>query len=288
MRKLGALSAAMACLVTGCAEDAGTGDRRLSVVASFYPVFEVARAVGAERANVVNLTPAGTEPHDLELGSDQVDAVEDADVVLYLGRGFQPALEEVAERTEGTSLDVLRVVDVVEGDPHVWLDPMRLSAIAGEVAEAFSAADPEAAAAYRENASDYIDGLSALDGEMSAGLQRCDRRTIVTSHAAFGYLARRYDLTQEAIAGVSPESEPDPKRMAELADRVRRDGTTTIFSERLASPRVAETLAREVGVTTAVLDPLEGLTPAQERRGESYFSVMRSNLAALRQALGCT
>lgn len=278
---------AVSLLGSACGDGGRRGeDARLSVVVSFYPLFEVAHAVGGERARVENLTPAGAEPHDLELEPDQVDDLEDADAVLYVGGGFQPAVEDVAERLEG-AIDVLRGVELIEGDPHVWLDPVRFSAITGEVAEAFAKADPDGDDAYRANAADYIERLSELDGELRSGLQGCARRRFVTSHAAFGYLADRYGLTQEAIAGVSPESEPDPKRLAELADTVRADGTTTVFTETLVSPRVAETLAREAGVRTDVLNPIEGLTPEEQRAGENYFSVMRKNLAALRQALEC-
>lgn len=281
--------AAVGCLLVGaCADGDRTGDgETISAVAGFYPLFEASLAVTGTGVEVENLTPAGTEPHDLELGPDEVDAIEDADVVVYLGGGFQPAVEEVAARQEGSAVDVLRAVPLVGTDPHVWLDPSRFATIVRAVGDAFAAVDDRGAASYHRNAAEYADRLTALDLEFQAGLQACARNRIVTSHAAFAYLADRYGLTQDAIAGVSPEAEPDPRRLAELADRVRRDGTTTIFSETLVSPRVAETLAREAGVTTAVLDPLEGLSPEQQRAGEDYFSVMRANLAALRQALGC-
>jgi zinc transport system substrate-binding protein len=148
-------------------------------------------------------------------------------------------------------------------------------------------ADPSGASIYERNAERYRGQIEALDQRFREGLHDCARRVIVTSHAAFGYLAARYGLVQEPIAGLSPEAEPDPKRLAELADLVRREGVTTIFTEELVSPRVADTVAREAGVKTAVLNPLEGLTPQELARGESYVSVMGENLAALRVALGC-
>jgi zinc transport system substrate-binding protein len=172
-------------------------------------------------------------------------------------------------------------------DPHVWLDPTLMAAIADEVGAALTRADPAGASVYQQNAAAYGAELEALHREFSDGLRDCDRRVIVTAHAAFGYLAARYGLMQEPIAGVSPEAEPDPRRLAELADLVKREGVTTILTEELVSPRVAETLAREAGVKTAVLNPLEGLTPEELTQGEDYASVMRQNLSTLRVALGC-
>ena len=284
-------------LGAACSGDGGGGDGRPQVVAAFYPLFEAAQRVGGDRVQVRNLTPAGSEPHDLELNSRQVDQIEDAAVVLFLGRGFQPALEKAAERAKGTKVDVLSALgdlrpagagdDKLDVDPHVWLDPTLLKAIVGEVADALSTADPANRAAYEANARAYSLELDELDAAFSAGLANCDRRVLVTAHSAFGYLAARYNLTQDAIAGLEPESEPSPQRLADLTRRVRADGTTTIFYETLASPKVAEALAREAGVRTAVLDPIEGLSDEDAKTGRTYISAMRDNLAAIRSALGC-
>lgn len=284
-------------LGAACSGDGGTGDGRPQVVAAFYPLFEAAQRVGGDHVQVRNLTPAGSEPHDLELNSRQIDQIEDAAVVLFLGRGFQPALEKAAERAEGIKVDVLSSLsdlrpagagdDKLDVDPHVWLDPTLLKAIVGEVAGALSTADPANRAAYEANARAYSVELDELDAAFTAGLATCDRRVLVTAHSAFGYLAGRYNLTQEAIAGLEPESEPSPQRLADLARKVRADGTTTIFYETLVSPKVAESLAREAGVRTAVLDPIEGLSDEDAEAGRTYISAMRDNLAAIRSALGC-
>ncbi|MGH9040266.1 MAG: metal ABC transporter substrate-binding protein [Acidimicrobiia bacterium] len=279
-----------ALLVGACADDEGgatrTGDRP-RVVAAFFPLFEAARRVGGDRAGVVNLTAAGTEPHALELTSDQVDRIEAADVVIYLGNGFQPAVEEVARRAEGEIVDALDGAKVEDGDPHVWLDPALLGEIVERVEAALVKVDPAGKAGYAENSAAYRNELGLLDDEFGQRLATCERRVIVTAHSAFGYLARRYRLTQEPIAGLAPESEPDPQRLAELADLVKSTGTTTVFTETLVSPRVAETLAREAAVTTAVLNPLEGLSESEIAAGGSYVAVMKDNLAALTGALGC-
>jgi len=287
-------------LVLGACGGGGAGSQakgRPKVVAAFYPLFEAAQRVGGDRVAVTNLTPAGSEPHDLELNTRQIDKIDGATVVLFLGHGFQPALEKAAARAEGAKVDVLGAVGALlpapqgdaqlDVDPHVWLDPLLFKAIVASVADALSAADPANRATYEANAAAYTSELDALDADFAAGLGDCARRVVVTSHAAFGYLAGRYGLTQEAIAGLAPESEPSPQRLADLNAQVRREGTTTIFYENLVSPKVARALAREAGVTTAVLDPLEGVSDADAKAGRTYVSAMRENLAALRLALGC-
>jgi len=269
------------------------GDGRVDVVASFYPLAEVAQRVGGERARVTNLTPPGGEPHDMELTSRDLDRIETADVVVYLGGGFQPAVEKAVARAGGDVIDALGdELGLLGGedhgtDPHVWLDPTLLARIAERVAAALAATDPAGAAAYAANARAYLSELEGLDRDFQQGLAQCDRRLIVTAHASFGYLARRYRLTQEPITGLSPEAEPDPGRLADLTELVRAGGTTTLFYETLVSPKVAQTLARETGAKTAVLDPVEGLSKDDAKAGKTYMSVMRENLAALRSALGC-
>jgi zinc transport system substrate-binding protein len=270
------------------------------VAANFYPIYEAAVRVGGDRARVSDLTPPGVEPHDLELSSKQIDQILDADVVVYLGRGFQPAVEAAVKQRHGAlNVDLLAGLasqlrsgasgEALRGgaDPHVWLDPTLMARVVIEIRDAFDKADPSGAGAYRQQSSAYLAELDGLDRQFRTGLKTCARRIIVTAHAAFGYLAARYGLVQEAIAGLSPEAEPNPKHLAELADLVRRDGVTTIFTEELVSPRVADALAREAGVRTAVLNPLEGLTAQELDRGQNYITVMGANLKVLRAALGC-
>lgn len=277
----------------GCAANGSAAtDGRLPVVASFYPLYEAAVRVGGERVAVTNLTPAGVEPHDLELSPDQVDALLDASVVLYLGHDFQPAVQAIAEQRQEGTLDLLAGLDLQPAtadavDPHVWLDPVLMGDIVDAVRDELSTVDPAGEAAFRANADVYRAEIAALDRRYRDGLSGCARDLIVTSHAAFGYLAAEYGLRQEAIAGIDPSAEPDPARLAELADLVEREGVTTIFTEELASPAVAETLGRETGAKTAVLNPLEGLTQDEVAAGATYVSVMDENLAALREALGC-
>jgi zinc transport system substrate-binding protein len=264
--------------LTACGGDSGSSadSDRTEVVAAFYPLAWAAERVAGESIELRNLTPPGTEPHDFELTARDVERIRSADVVLYLGGGFQPAVEDAVEGAEGEAVDLLE--DPVGGDPHIWLDPVRFAGVMRDIATALDRQDASA---------EPVAELRALDRDFARGLAQCRRREIVTAHDAFGYLARRYRLEQVPITGISPEAEPTPQRLEEVVERVKRTEATTVFFETLVSPRLAETVARETGARTAVLNPLEGLTEEQLDRGEDYLSVMRENLAALRAALGC-
>ena len=281
--------AAALVLLAGCGggEDAGSGPR---VVAAFYPLAYAAHRIAPD-ADVENLTPAGSEPHDLELTPRDVEAVRDADVVLYFGERFMPALEDAADDRDN-AVDLLagvRLHDRPEAggqdgegsrrDPHVWLDPKRYEAVVRAIARALG---------RPHGADELVAELDELDADFRRGLATCARREIVTSHAAFSYLADAYDLRQIPLTGLSPEAEPSARAIADLAAEVEEQGATTVFFEPLVSSRLAKTVAREAGVRTAVLNPLEGLTDDEIDGGVDYFSVMRENLAALRRALGCT
>jgi len=284
-------------LGAGCGADEDSGNR--TVVAAFYPLAWAAEEVAGDGVEVVNLTPPGAEPHDIELTARDVERVREADVVLYLGHGFMPALEDAVEGHEH-AIDLLggqrlRAGTEAHGhaseepqahegqeperDPHIWLDPKRLAAIAETIADELG--EPEAAR-------DLVARLSELDAEFRTGLASCDRPEIVTSHAAFGYLADAYGLRLIALTGISPEAEPSPRALEALVEEVEEEGATTVFFETLVSPRLAETVAREAGARTAALNPLEGLTEDELAAGADYISVMRTNLETLRAALGCS
>lgn len=272
-------------VLPACSGGGNAESGRTRVVASFFPLAEVVRAVGGTEVEVVTLTPPGVEPHDLELTSAQVDRANDAEVFVYLGRGFQPALQDLARTIDGRVVDGLSGLPVVGDDAHVWLDPTLLGRIVIKVQGALAQADPDNRRTYAANARKYRAELTALDREFAAGLADCDRNVVVTSHAAYLYLTSRYRLEQEAVTGATPEAEPSPARLAGLTELIRDSGVTTVFTEPLAGERPAATLARETGVTIAVLDPLEG--PPRDAPNATYAELMRKNLAALRTALGC-
>ena len=255
-------------------------NEKLEVAAAFYPLAFAAELTGDERVDVSNLTPPGAEPHDLEVSPNDVRRIRSADHVFLLGDDFQPQLEDAAghSRRVVSLLDTPGLERLPNADPHVWLDPLRYALIVRRIGEVLDA--PRRAALLAER-------LRALDVEFRKGLARCARREIVTSHEAFAYLTQRYRLRQLAITGISPEAEPTPQGLQRVVRQVRETGATTIFFETLVSPRIAETVARETGAVTAVLNPIEGLTPSEARRGADYFSLMRANLRSLRRALGC-
>ncbi len=292
---------ATAGLVAGVsARPAAASRSKVPVAAAFDPVAFAAERVGGKRVSVTNLTPIGAEPHDLELNSDQLDKLLSAKVAFVLGGGFQPAVEKAADRRDGPTVALLsKIVDArgkkVTGtsrsgglDPHVWLDPVLMSQLVDEVARGLAAADPKGAATYTSNARALQDKLGALDARYRARLTGCARTLLVTSHEAFGYLAARYGLRQQGVAGISPVQEPDPQRLGELAQLARDQGVTTVFTEQVVSPRIADTLARDAGgLEIEVLSPLESLTKQEQKARADYFSLMDSNLHKIANALGC-
>lgn len=286
-----AMPVAAAVLALGACSAGSTADGRPSVLASFYPLQLVAQQVGGDRVEVTSLTPPGAEPHDLELSPAQVVRVGNADLVVYLSE-FQPAVDDaIAAAPPAHAIDAASLTTLIplaggsgDLDPHFWLDPSRLPAVAHAVADQLSALDPAGAATYAANATALSARFDALDAAYANGLATCADRAFVTSHAAFGYLAARYDLEQVAISGLDPEADPSPDRLAQISRLVKDRGVRTIFFETLVSPKVAQTLAADLGVDARVLDPLEGVSdPSQD-----YFSIAEANLSALKMALSCS
>ena len=289
---------ALACgalLASACGGGATRGDERLEVVAAFYPIAEAARQAGGDAVTVHDLTPAGVEPHDLELRPSDVGRLRSAALILYLGGGFQPALEDAIDALPSgrAAVDLLDGIALRKGeegeptDPHVWLDPLLMTQIVERITEEMVRLSPGLRDGFEASARTYTQALAELHGAFEATLRTCTRRELVTSHAAFGYLAARYGLEQIPISGVTPEAEPSPQRLREVAELAEDRGVTTIFFETLVDPRVAQSVARIVGARTAVLNPIEGLTAAQRSAGETYVTQMRANLAALAEGLGC-
>ena len=294
-----ALTGMMTSAMQACGDQVedDTGDRVI-VVASFYPLSFAADRIGGDCVSVTNLTPPGVEPHDLELTPDAVESIATADVVLYLGGGFQPAIEDAVPDAQGQVIDLLDLVtttpaegeEAEEGlivDPHVWLDPGTFEEIVQATADVLVRTEGARSCDVSGASEELRSDLAGLDGDFRTTLDGCERDVIVTNHAAFGYLASAYGLRQEAIAGLEPEGEPSAKRLAEVKELVEREGVTTILTEELVSPDVAETLAAEAGVGTAVLFTIEGLTDVEADAGADYLSLMRDNLETLRVALGC-
>jgi zinc transport system substrate-binding protein len=321
----------------------------LKVVAAFYPLQYAAEQVGGAAVEVTNLTPPGAEPHDLELTPQDVVAIGEADLVLYIP-GFQPALDEaIAQEAADRSLDVTTELDDLlkghdhdhsdeghsdeghsdeghdhgdeghsdeghdhgdeghsdeghdhgdeghsdEGhdhgdetgiDPHVWLNPINMGLIGGQIAERLAEIAPESNESFVSGSDALMSAMQLLDTEWALGTAECANRLLVVSHEAFGYLAAQYNFEQVGISGLSPDAEPSPAKVAEVIDIVKSDGVTTIYFETLVDPKIAEVVAAETGAQTATLDPLEGLT---DGASGDYVSIMQANLASVQAGNGC-
>lgn len=273
-------------LLAGCggSTDAAAG-AQLRVVTSFYPLQYVAERVAGDHATVVNLTQPGQEPHDVELSVPQTRELADADVTVY-EKGFQPAVDQAVEQSDPDHVvDASESADLAGDDPHFWLDPTRLSTVAAAVEAELADVDPDHAADFGRNLRRLQADLATLDRSYRQGLASCRIDTLVVSHDAFSYLGRRYGLEVVGINGLSPDAEPSPAHLRALQDLIRTDGITTVFSEELVSRRLADSLAEDLDIGTAVLDPIEGLGDATA--DEDYLSLMRANLRTLQKANGC-
>ncbi|MEU8830898.1 metal ABC transporter substrate-binding protein [Streptomyces sp900116325] len=296
------LTGLSACSTSDAAESKN-GDK-LDVVASFYPMQFLAEEIGGTHVSVTTLTKPGVEPHDLELSPRQIGGLGDADYILYL-KGIQPAVDDaIAQSGVRNSVDAAKLTTLEDhgtetggdehghahegegagADPHIWLDPVKYAEVAKGVGKSLEKADPNHAADYRTNTDALLKKLDALNASYKAGLRTTTTKTFITTHSAFGYLAERYGLVQEGIAGIDPETEPSPARIKDIHSIAEKSNATTVFFETLASDKTAKTVAADTGLKTDVLDPLEGITARS--KGDNYIEVMQSNLAALQKALG--
>jgi len=273
MRSLLAPLLCGALLVPACARDSGSGDG-LDVVTAAFPLTWLAQSVGGPHVRVTGVTPPGAEPHDVELTPAQVGQVEQADLVVLV-EGFQPALDDAAP--DGKTFDALETAGGT--DPHVWLDPVVMSRLARRLAQRMAVADPDHAREYAKNGARLEAELLVLHAAAVKALAGCDRKDLVTSHAAFGRFAARYGLRQTAIVA-DPEAEPTPKRLSDVVALVRKNGVTRVFAES-AQSKPARTVAAEAKVKVEVLDPIE------TDRGTEPPEVFGQNVAKVAEALGC-
>ena len=272
----------------GCGTPSSEDDT-IVVTAGLYPYAWLAQEIGGTHVSVINLTPPGAEPHDLELTAKQVASVQISDLAIYES-GLQPNVDSaVAETNPAHSLDVTTVIPLEihdrNLDPHIWLDPMRMITLAQAIAVQLTEIDSANAPAYTENLAAVTSTLTSINTDYATGLTDCDRTQFLTTHAAFGYMAERYGLTQISISGISPDAEPSPARIVDIHRIAEEQGLTTVFFETLTSPELAQSIADDLHLKTDVLDPIEGIT--DQSRGSDYTEIMASNLTALRTANGC-
>lgn len=271
--------------LAGCGSDdqpPAAGPDQLDVTTAFYPLAFLTERIGGPAVEVTTLASPGIEPHDLELTARQVAGLSEADLVVYLS-GFQPAVDDAVAQQADNALDVASVAPLTDGDPHVWLDPIRFAAIADALAARLAEIDPDRAADYTARAAALRAELAELDADFTAGLTDCQQRVLVSSHDAFGYLATAYDLRQLSLTGLSPQAQATPATLARVARMAQDLGVRTVFFSPLLGPDLAQTLAAEIGAQTRELSPLE--SPPQSG---DYLSRMRTNLASLQAGLGCS
>lgn len=306
-----ALGTSLVLILTGCGnEKENSAEGKIKVVTTFYPMYEFSKQVAGEHADVIALIPSGVEPHDWEPSAKDMALLKEADVFVYNGlvEGWVENALASAANDKRIVVEAIKGISLVEGeeheheedgeheeeaehedghelDPHVWLSPVLAQHEVSAIQAALEKADPEHKDDYKNNAEAYIAKLKELDQAFKDGLKDAKRKEFVTQHAAFGYLALEYGLTQVPIAGLSPEQEPSPEEMAEVVELAKEHDVKTIFFETLVDPKVAQVVADEIGATTDVLNPLEGLTEEELKNNRDYITVMQQNLEALKNAL---
>jgi zinc transport system substrate-binding protein len=284
----------------------------ISVVASYYPLYDFAKNIGGDKIEVINITPNGSEPHDYEPTPQQLVDIQKSKVFIYNGATFESWTDNIIPEIKGTVVNASLGIELANGsyehgddedeheinerdnetsintkDPHFWLDPILAKQMIINIRDGLIKASPEHTEYFTGQAESYIDKLSQLDQDFKSGLSNCKINSAITSHAAFGYLAKRYNLDIISIAGINPEEEPSAAKLAEITELVSIKGINYIFFENLVSPKLAETIASETGAKTAVLDPIEGVSTQDQNNGKDYISIQKQNLQNLRTALYC-
>ena len=286
-------------LLMGCRSQPVVTNARLSVAASFYPLAYLAEKIGGDLVDVMQITPGGVEPHDYEPTPLKLAHIYDAKVFIMNGGGIDAWAEQVRQDLVSKGKITVKMTEHFQSlitsnqdergvDPHLWIDPVNMEREAEVVLEAFIEADPAHAITYRANGVQLKKNLTALGQRYRSGLQHCTLKEVIVSHDAFRHLAKEYGFSTMAISGLSPEEEPSPKRVAELAMLAKQKHIDVIFFESLVSPKLADTLAQEVGAQSLVLNPIEGLTPKEEMAQEDYITIMDENLRTLRTAMHCS
>lgn len=321
---------------------AGSPDKKLKIYTSFYPMYDFTKKIAGEAADVYNLVPVGTEPHDWEPSTQDMAHLSEADMLVVNGAGMESWVDKVADATKNGHLKVVTAsngVDLLKAedhdaddhhdanehhdgaddhdkhadehhdahdneaakshdahedhehhhhgtyDPHVWLSPKSAITELKNIKDALVEADPAHKDLFEANFKRYSEEFDKLDKDFAAKLASVPHKEIVVSHEAFGYLCRDYGLTQLGIAGINADQEPNPTQMAAIIEFVKAHKVSTIFTEELVSPKVAEAVAKETGAKIEVLNPLEGLSDEEIKQGKDYLSVMQDNLVKLVAAL---
>ncbi len=278
--------------------NASVTSKKLQVFGSFYPMYFIASQIGGNKADVRNITPAGVEPHDYEPSTRDIARIERSNM-LVLNGGVEAWGNKIKDNLKGTGVKVITAgaglltkdITTEEGekikDPHIWLDPILVKQEVANIEKGFEEIDPKDAAYFQDNAKKLNAKLDKLNTDFKQGLSNCQKKDFITSHAAFAYLADAHGLRQVSITGLSPDQEPSVRELVDIVKFAKEHNVKYIFFESLVSPKLSETIANEIGAKTLVLDPIEGISDDDIRRGKNYLTVMENNLKNLKLALGC-
>ncbi|MBP1047176.1 zinc ABC transporter substrate-binding protein [Enterococcus sp. BWM-S5] len=300
-----------AAILTACGSKSESGEDSqdgIKVMTTFYPMYNFTEQVVGDEGTVELLIPSGTDAHDFEPSAKDIAKISDSDVFVYNSTEFETWADDILANVDQEQVKVIEAsqnIELMEGDahdheddedhadhdhshdvdPHVWLDPVLAQKEVEEIRDGLIEKYPDKKEAFEKNAAAYIEKLQELDTEYKEAFANAENKTFVTQHAAFGYLANQYGLTQESISGISPDQEPSPSRLAQLKEFIDEHHVSVIYFEATASSKVAETLAKETGVELSVLQTLESLTEDEQKAGKDYISVMQENLEALKKSI---
>ena len=308
MKKIISLLLVIPMLFTiGCSKENKENENsegKIKIYTSIYPLYDFAKKVGGDKVDVTNLVPAGTEPHEWEISTSDIVNLEKADMLIYNGAGIENWTDKVISTLENKDISYVKTSEGLDihkigkkdsqednkhshgsYDPHTWLSIKNAKQEMENIKNALVKYDPDNADYYEDNYEKYAKKFDELDKKYSNTLGPIKNKTIIVAHEAFGYLCEEYDINQEGIEGLTPDSEPDPARMRQIIKFAKKNNVKTIFFEELVSPKVAQTIAKEINAKTEVLNPLEGLSEEQINNGEDYFSVMEKNLEVLYESM---
>ena len=254
-----------------------------TVVASVYPLAYVVRSIGGSLVNVNTIAAAGVEPHEQELTPKQAAEIQSTSLLVYVA-GISPAVDAAAAQTKAMVVEGLAALGPYrrDGDPHLWLNPLRLADVGSAVANALSDLDRAHAADYQSRAAAFRTQMTTLDQQIRDETTTCSNRVLITTHTAFGYFAGRYQFRQVSILGANPDAEATPATIARLVQFARANKVTTVYTELPGTDKPAKAVASETGASVRTLDTLEA--PANDT---DYVTAMRANAATVAAGQGC-
>lgn len=276
---------------------------KIQVIATIFPLYDMAKNIGGDKAEILLLLPAGAEAHSFEPQPNDIVKINSAALFIYTGKFMEPWAEDILKSANSKNLlavdssqNIKMILSISEDadepagsfDPHIWLDFDNAKTMVQNIATAFIAQDAANAVFYKQNAENYTNRLTEIDAQYKITLSTCENHEIIyAGHYAFGYLANRYHLQYLAAQGVSPDSEPTAKDLINLVNQIKENNIKYIFYEELSSPKIAETIAQETNAKTLLLNASHNLSKIQREQNVSFFDILNNNLENLKIGLHC-